>query len=239
MSKGNNYDGQLIAIEGLDGAGKSTAVEAIEAWSASRPDVEVVLSKEPTPMWTGERVYEALEMETDSVTDFLLFCADRREHVLKIERHLERGAIVVTDRYADSTRAYQTHRVAEALDMSYDEARRYIDEIMEPWSIESDLVFYIDIDVDTALDRCDREDKFETRKNLERVKEAYTQMYSHCDPGCRIVDGTMSKAHVRHQAVNAVKSVVTDANRDSDSRGGANRGRGTYVDAVGSREGEE
>lgn len=237
---GNDYPGVLIAAEGLDGAGKSSVVEAIDAWSDSRPDVEVVLSKEPTDMWTGERVYDALQKDTDAATDFLLFCADRREHIEKrVEPALERGAIVVTDRYADSTRAYQTHRVAEALDMSYDEARRYIDEIMEPWSIESDLVFYIDIDVDTALDRCDREDKFETRKNLERVKEAYTQMYSHCDPGCRIVDGTMSRAHVRHQAVNAVKSVVTDANRDSDSRGGANRGRGTYVDAVGSREGEE
>jgi dTMP kinase len=237
--RGNDYPGKLVVCEGLDGAGKSSAVEAIERWSTSRPDIEVVTSAEPTPMWTGDTVYEALEKDTDAATDFFLFCADRREHTLKIARNLRAGNIVVTDRYVDSTRAYQTHRVADALDMSYDDARRYVDEIMLPWTIEPDLTFYVDISVDTALERCDRADKFETRKNLERVKEAYTEMYSHCEPSHRIVNGEVSESYTRHQAVNAVKSVVTDANRNTDSRKRTDGERRTYADAVGSREGEE
>lgn len=234
----SDYPGTLIAVEGLDGAGKSTAVEGIEHFAEDQ-DIGLLTTHEPTDMWTGDRVYDALQRDTDAATDFILFCADRREHIEKrVEPALEDGKVVVSDRYADSTRAYQTHRVAEALALSYDEARRYIDDMMEPWSIEPDLTIYINVDVDTALDRCDREDKFETRKNLETVREAYLDMYNHCDPDCRIIDGTMSQSYVRHQALNAVKAITHDE-PDSDSRGGTDSGGRTYADAVGAREGEE
>lgn len=237
--KGNDYDGVLIAVEGLDGAGKSTAVEGIKAWGEQQDDHEVVTTHEPTDMWTGDRVYDALKKDTDSLTDFYLFCADRREHIAKrVEPALKRGAVVVSDRYADSTRAYQTHRVADALDIDYDEARRHVDEIMDAFTIEPDVTIYIDVPVDVAMERCGQEDKFEKRDNLRKVKKAYTRMYSHCDPSCRIVDGTISASYTRHTAVNVVKS-ETHAKRDSDPRGGADGGGRTYADAVGSREGEE
>lgn len=239
MSKGNDYDGVLIAVEGLDGAGKSSAAEGIEAWGEQQDDEGVVVTHEPTDMWTGERVYDALGMDTDGLTDFYLFCADRREHIAKrVKPALERGAVVVSDRYADSTRAYQTHRVADALDIEYGEARRHIDEIMSAFTIEPDVTIYIDVPVDVAMERCSGADKFEKRENLRKVKKAYTRMYSHCDPSCRIVDGTVSKAYTRHTAVNVVKAETHDK-RDPDSRGGTDSGGRTYADAVGSRGGEE
>lgn len=233
--RGNDYDGTLVAVEGIDGAGKSTLVEALDDIDF---DAEVVTTKEPTAFRTGEWVYESLSDESASaVEDFMLFCADRRRHVDWIEDQLEKGKVVITDRYADSTRAYQTHRVADETGMSYDEARYWMGVIFEPWNLEPDLVLYIDIPVDVAVDRCDMDDKYEKRENLEKVKKAYDEMFSNCDPSCRVIDGTMAKIAVTQAASNAIRGKIHGED-DTDSAVGADgRGR-TYADAVGSREGD-
>lgn len=203
---GNAYRGTLIAVEGIDGAGKSTVVEAIEEWGAEA-DVEVVTTREPTDLWTGEQVYRALgDDDTPPLADFHLFVADRVKHVeQRIAPALARGAIVVTDRYADSTRAYQTHRIAEQMRLSYEEAREWMEAVFYPWNIVPDCTIYIDISVDTAVERCEMGDKYEERENLERVKEAYDEMYADRDASVRIIDGEREESTVAKKAVNAVR----------------------------------
>jgi dTMP kinase len=225
---GNGYEGVLIAIEGIDGAGKSTALEAITSWAESA-DVDIVSTKEPTDFWTGEQVYRSLkDDDATALTDFSLFVADRAKHVEKrVKPALKEGKIVVTDRYSGSTRAYQTHRLADEMGISYDEARAWMDDMFEPWNVEPDITLYIDISVDTAMERCGHEDKYEKRDNLEQVKAAYDQMYGLCDSDTRIIDGEQSKSHVRHMAVNAIRAQVhtsTDQSLDGDDK--------SYVDAI-------
>lgn len=206
MMRGNDYDGTLIAIEGIDGSGKSSIVEAVEQWS-SETDVEVVTTREPTDLWTGEQVYRALgDEETPPLADFSLFIADRIKHVEeRIVPALERGAIVVTDRYADSTRAYQTHRIAEQMGVEYHEARRWMESVFDPWNVEADVTIYVDIPVSVALERAAGEDKYERSDNLETARRAYQDMYDRCDPSVRIIDGTQSLSAVKHKALNTVK----------------------------------
>lgn len=209
MRNKNGFDGTLIAVEGIDGAGKSTVVDAIEQW-ADDAGKDVVTTREPTDLWTGEQVYRALgDEDTPPLADFSLFVADRVKHVEeRIKPALERGAVVVTDRYADSTRAYQTHRIAEQTGMDYDEARDWMEHVFEPFNVEPDITIYIDIPVDTAMERCDVGDKYEKRENLEQVREAYNDLYGLCDPSCRIIDGTQPISTVRHKAIGTVKMAV-------------------------------
>jgi dTMP kinase len=228
VNRGNGYDGTLIAVEGIDGCGKSTVVRGIAAW-ADEADREVVVSKEPTDLWTGEQVYRALkDDDTPPLADFSLFVADRVKHVHeRIEPALKAGKVVVTDRYADSTRAYQTHRIAEQMDMEYREARQWMEDVFGPWNIEADITIYIDIPVDTAMERCGVDDKYERRDNLEQVKEAYDRMYDRCDGAVRVIDGLRSKSAVRHTAINTVKTALRGDDIDYGEPGQ------TYADAIG------
>ena len=104
-------DGLFITFEGPDGAGKSRQAAAlVERLRETRR--EIVLTREPGGTALGERIrtllLEISSEEHDPLSDALLFMAARRRHVGELIRPaLERGAIVVCDRYADSTFAYQ------------------------------------------------------------------------------------------------------------------------------------
>ncbi len=103
--------GFFIALEGGDGAGKSTQVEALADWIRAKGH-EVVVTREPGATAIGKRLRSIiLDVSTSGLSDraeALMFAADRAEHVDSVIRPaLERGAVVITDRYIDSSVAYQ------------------------------------------------------------------------------------------------------------------------------------
>ncbi len=103
--------GYFIAFEGGDGAGKSTQVERLADWLRGRGH-EVVTTREPGGTLLGKQLRAVLlDVGTgglSSRTEALLYAADRAEHVAAVIRPaLRRGAVVVTDRYVDSSIAYQ------------------------------------------------------------------------------------------------------------------------------------
>ncbi len=103
--------GFFIALEGGDGAGKSTQAEALAEWIRGKGH-EVVLTREPGATPVGKRLRSIL-LDVSSAglshrAEALLYAADRAEHVDTVVRPaLERGAVVVSDRYIDSSVAYQ------------------------------------------------------------------------------------------------------------------------------------
>jgi dTMP kinase len=102
--------GYFIALEGGDGAGKSTQARLLQAWLADEVGHEVVLTHEPGATPTGQRLRELLLHGDDLAprAEALMFAADRAQHVATVVRPaLERGAMVVTDRFLDSSIAYQ------------------------------------------------------------------------------------------------------------------------------------
>lgn len=158
--------GVLIAIEGIDGAGSSTQTGMlVDALSAL--GYPAVATKEPNPDGHIEATIRALLKEDRAMPalDALLFAADRVEHVeCYIRPWLASGNVVVTDRYLESTLAYQA---AQGLDP------RWILSLNR-WAIRPDLTLILDIDPSVSLQRKDtKPDRFEQPEFLCRVRENF------------------------------------------------------------------
>lgn len=101
--------GRFITIEGIDGAGKSSHLEALTAWLRARGH-DVVQTREPGGTRLAESIRELFlhKDDMDALTEALLVFAARRDHLRQvIEPALARGAVVVCDRFTDATFAYQ------------------------------------------------------------------------------------------------------------------------------------
>jgi dTMP kinase len=112
--------GIFIAFEGIDGSGKSSAARAVTESLRARGH-DVVLTREPGGTDAGQRIRELLlgfEHTLAPETELLLMCADRAEHLAQVIRpSLGAGLVVISDRYAASTRAYQGFGLGLAADV--------------------------------------------------------------------------------------------------------------------------
>ena len=113
QSPAHALPGWFIAVEGGDGAGKTTQIDALARWLRRR-GFDVVTTREPGATVLGAKLREILLHTKDrepvgSRAEALLFAADRADHMEKVVRPaLERGAVVITDRHVDSSIAYQS-----------------------------------------------------------------------------------------------------------------------------------
>lgn len=104
------YPGYFISFEGIDGAGKSTHIEAFQKLMQERyPNREVVMTREPGGTPLGEQLRGLLlDTPMNIETEALLMFAARREHIAQvIEPALMAGKIVISDRFTDASFAYQ------------------------------------------------------------------------------------------------------------------------------------
>ena len=111
---------RFITIEGVEGAGKTTQAARL-ADALRREGYEVVLTREPGGTELGRSLRSLLLDESSLApapeTELLLYLADRAEHVQRLIRPaLEKGAVVIADRFSDSMLAYQGHGRGVALD---------------------------------------------------------------------------------------------------------------------------
>lgn len=161
--------GFLLALEGIDGTGKSTQAQAV-ARELTRRGLEVVLTREPTNGPWGRKLRESAATGRLSPAEELrAFLEDRTQHVRELIRpSLEAGRVVITDRYYFSTVAYQGARGFDPDDL----LRRN-----EAIAIEPHLLVLIDLDPEVSLSRIGRRDgagnEFETLSQLKRSREIF------------------------------------------------------------------
>ncbi len=145
----SEYPGFFIALEGGDGVGKSTQARGLQTWLESLGH-EVVLTREPGGTPEGEQMRDLLLHQGHLAprAEALLFAADRAHHVASVIRPaLARGAVVVTDRYVDSSVAYQ----GAGRDLGADEVRQ-----LSSWAtadLVPDLTVVLDLSAEDARRR--------------------------------------------------------------------------------------
>jgi len=163
MAAGAPARGRFFSFEGIDGSGKSTQARMLHAALRNR-GIDAILTREPGGSAGAEEIRRlVLEGEADRWsprTEILLFTAARRDHLEKtILPALDRGTTVITDRFADSTRAYQ----GTARDGG-EELRDLVDDLHRLMiGMEPDLAFLIDIPAETGLSRAMARDTAELR----------------------------------------------------------------------------
>lgn len=156
--------GVLVAIEGIDGAGKTTQANLLR--NALRDHLPVVLTKQPSNGVYGERLRQtALTGRLPPLAELALFLVDRGEHVQSVvEPGLARGAIVILDRYYYSTVAYQGARGLDPDDLLT------MNRAIAP---PPDLLIVLDVDPQVGLDRvASRGDKADHFEDLEALATA-------------------------------------------------------------------
>ncbi|MBL8305672.1 MAG: dTMP kinase [Rubrivivax sp.] len=167
--------GRFVTFEGIDGAGKSSHIEALAAWLRQRGH-DVVLTREPGGTPLAERLRElVLHTPMDALTEALLVFAARRDHLVQqIEPALARGAVVLCDRFTDASFAYQGGgRGFDLVVLAQLEA--WVQQGRQP-----DLTLWFDIAPAVAAERraaARSPDRFETQDLafFERVAEGYAR----------------------------------------------------------------
>ncbi|MEM9851469.1 MAG: dTMP kinase [Pseudomonadota bacterium] len=184
--------GLFLTFEGIDGSGKSTQARLLtDTLKAEGRDV--VLTREPGGS-DGAEMIRALLVEGDpdrwsAETEILLFTAARRDHLEKtITPALDAGKIVISDRFADSTRVYQG--------AARGDLRGMVDALHDLMiAREPDLTFVIDMDPGEALRRglarASGEDRFEDMGEdfQHRLRAGFLSLAEAAPARCQVIDG--------------------------------------------------
>jgi dTMP kinase len=172
--KRNTYPGLFIALEGIDGSGKTTQAKRI-AGLLERQGKKVFLTHNPTDGIIGKMIRRILngELKLSPVSFQYLYSADRQLQQEEIMQHLERGETVITDRYFWSAVAYgipgkEGHYSNSDMFMAV-----HCMLSMYHQHILPDYTFYLDVSLDTAMQRIrsqqGKRDIYEKKYRLEKI----------------------------------------------------------------------
>ena len=149
--------GKFIVFEGIDGSGKTTQINQLSKWITESnlipKNKQLVITREPGGTKLGQSIRSLLldtsiEKNPDSITELLLYAADRAQHVNEIIRpSLQKGNWVISDRFCGSTLAYQGY--GRKLDIKLIKDL----ETIATQGISPDITFLLDITVDESIKR--------------------------------------------------------------------------------------
>lgn len=197
------FPGYFISFEGIDGAGKSTHIEAFCKLMRERyPDREVVLTREPGGTPLGEKLRTLLlDVPMNLETEALLMFAARREHIAQvIEPALRLGKIVISDRFTDASFAYQGG--GRGLSLSkLNELERWVQTSPDGLLLQPNLTFLFDLPGEIAQARRSKvraPDKFEQMDLdfFEKVRKEYLRR-AKADAGrFHLIDATQTPEQI-------------------------------------------
>jgi dTMP kinase len=209
--------GKFITFEGIDGSGKSTQLRMLASELRVR-GLDVVTTMEPGGTPLGRRLREAF-LETEEnvapLAELLLFAADRAQHVnLLIKPYLEQGRIVISDRFADATFAYQG--------AGRGFAEETVNQVIKiaTGGLKPDLTLFFDISVDKAISRTNSRSNSETVKNrmdtetkefYERVRRAYLKIAEAEKERFRVIDANGSIEGIKTRVLEIVTEFLKDS----------------------------
>ena len=216
---GSQTKGVFIAFEGGAGSGKSNQSKLLKDWLEEEGE-EVVLSREPGGTEMGKDLRRILlDHSTGEISpraEALLYAADRAHHVYsKIRPALERGEVVITDRYFDSSIAYQG---AGRVLVSGEVAR------ISRWATESlfpTLTILIDLPAEIGLGRLKSKDRLEVEPLdfHERIRQEYLQLALLDPERYLVVDGRQTVEEIHQEIITRVGEISTLRRNIRDAEG--------------------
>lgn len=196
--------GILIAIEGIDGSGKSTLAKNLSS-SLEQQGFNTLLTKEPGDSELGKEIRQlvcAQNIPISPMAQYLLFAADRAQHFIElIIPALKDNKIIICDRLADSSLAYQSY--GNGVDMGMVKS-------INAWSMQDimpDLTIFVRVPVETALERCGKRGSlsaYEKKDFLYRVANGFEEIYKNRN-NVIMIDGSESLENLKQIAVNKIK----------------------------------
>ena len=188
----DGLSGKFIVFDGPDGSGKSTQFSRLEKYLESK--IEVVSVREPGGTLIGEKVREILldpaNTEMSSVTEMLLYMSSRAQLIIeRILPALDRGALVLADRFVSATFAYQGS--AGGLD------RKSIEGVAEAAcvGVKPDVTILLDVDEKISASRMSRDlDRMEQKDRgyHERVRHGFLEQARRNSDSWIVIDGSRS-----------------------------------------------
>lgn len=207
--------GLFITVEGPEGAGKSTILEMM-ANKLQHEGIEVLTTREPGGIEIAEQIRRVIldraNTMMDSRTEALLYAAARRQHLVeKVKPALEKGAIVLCDRFIDSSLAYQGYARGLGIEEVYSINRFAIGEIMPK------LTLYFDIEPELGLNRIQKSSAREiNRLDLEdlrfhhAVREGYQILLKKFPERMVCIDASKEIDVVFNDALNRIYSLLKE-----------------------------
>jgi|TARA_Y100000992_G_scaffold55020_1_gene33142 dTMP kinase len=196
----------FISFEGIEGSGKSTQIELIEELIRAK-GYQVKKLREPGTTELGEKIRNIfLEKTTETVDPiteaFLLYASRKHLDQNFLRQNLSDGAIVIADRYADATLAYQSY--GKGLDHNFVKLIHDSSQLLSP-----DLTFYMDISAELSRERIsDREmDRMESESIdfFKKVREGYLQI-AHDNPERVVVLDANKTIDELHESIKKIIS---------------------------------
>ncbi|MFN3233934.1 MAG: dTMP kinase [Gammaproteobacteria bacterium] len=203
---------KFISLEGIEGAGKSTALSFIEDY-LTRSGCDVVVTREPGGTEIAEKIRDVLLDHYDETmaykTEALLMCASRAQHVIeKIKPALTSGKWVLSDRFADASIAYQ----GGGRQLGVEKVA-----ILQQWAIDEfnpDLTILLDLPVETGMKRMKQRQALdriesETVDFFQRIRDAYLELSKRYPERYRVVDASEDIEGVQVQLKTILDEVVS------------------------------
>ncbi|MDY0943562.1 MULTISPECIES: dTMP kinase [Priestia] len=205
--------GTFITFEGPEGAGKTTIIHMVQQ-KLIQDGYTIVLTREPGGIRIAEQIREIIlnpsNTEMDSRTEALLYAAARRQHLVeKVIPELNKGNIVLCDRFIDSSLAYQGH----ARDIGVEDIFAINQFAIEQTMPQATL--YFDIEPEVGLERINKGRKDEiNRLDLEsldfhyKVRDGYLSLLSEFPERIRRIDANQPVEKVCEEAYKQIQLIL-------------------------------
>lgn len=208
----------FISLEGGEGSGKTTQIKLLQL-ALEMLDFEVIVTREPGGTPEAEKIRDLLVQRdggdwTATAEALLLFAARNMHYETLIKPALQRGAVVISDRFTDSTRAYQGYGMGMDL--------QDIEEIKQKaiGTVEPDMTFIMDIDVrqglqrsmsrlsEEAAEKAKLEDRYESRQIdfHEKLRAGYLSIAKANQERCHVIDASAKVNDIQEQILGLVKA---------------------------------
>jgi dTMP kinase len=199
----------FITFEGIDGSGKSTQCQLLKD-SLEKKGYKVLMTREPGGTKTAEAIRNVLlhiHEPIEAMTEVFLYCAARVEHLEKIILpKLAEGYIVISDRFYDSTIAYQGSGRELGLEKMIEINKIFIEKATP------DLTFFIDTNLVTIEKRMNKKELDRMEKEgmtfMKKVRQGYLDLIAIENKRFTIVDGDLSIVELAEMVLKRVEEVL-------------------------------